>query len=919
MKIISILLFCFFFVSSSYMMFGQKIIDRFLTNEADLYLDNSEKFVYTNYDSCRLFTSFAADCYYEAGDLEMYYYTLLGIVNLEKIYKNYSGYNLYSEWYSNLISSSDNIALLQYPVILNSFAVFNESQGNYGRAKMQLIKAIELIDDKELNDLLSICNSNLSSIFFIEDDFERSLYHLDKSIELLKISKNFESVQLQADLSSLLFESGLTQYKLRNFLEGDLLIQNSFDILQNLSLTKKFEDHLDVFIDLNFTLGRCDPIQKYLSRNQIDSLRNGIDSLRNFKKVIVFKYCNGDNINDEDFYNLINEIEKIETTRVREIEFLRIMSLLVKCLDRDMNLVKYNNEYLKKISAEFIEWNVEINLSKKLDVIVEKLNFDLQMEKPKLDLEILKLLLTKISLNIQSENSKVSLINKVRNVQVTSLSKSIKFDSSPDYFELLELNKSSILFTSILYQENQKIKINELLLKREQELRKYINKLLEELEDLTRGKTKSDFNNSIMIENLEFEVSIAKNEYDIIKHEIAEKYPEYNDYVLEESYFETSEIQSSLKPDEVLLETVFTDDFCLLVFFSNSEVHTVKVENENYIQLLTSLESITSGSFRTEGDGESLFELSRLFKLEESKILDGKSRLIIVPDGPLYNLPFELLKRNGKKLIEDYSISYQYSYKLLMVLKKHRESDKNKSPFLGVSFPTNEAIASSERVCDELELSKLSCAKNEIENIENILQLDNTKSDLTTDEFINESKDARIIHIASHACPDQENHQLSRIHFKDDFLTNYDISAMSLNADLAVLSACETGYGKVIEGEGAMTIARAFFQAGVNTNIVSLWKVDDCSTAELMNYFYQHLYNGEDSDVALQNAKLDFLERSHPQYHNLYYWAGFIHMGDTAPIFPKSNNAKYLLFAFIGVVAIGFGFKGYRSAKGRAA
>ena len=110
-----------------------------------------------------------------------------------------------------------------------------------------------------------------------------------------------------------------------------------------------------------------------------------------------------------------------------------------------------------------------------------------------------------------------------------------------------------------------------------------------------------------------------------------------------------------------------------------------------------------------------------------------------------------------------------------------------------------------------------------------------------------------------------------------------DIYEMKLNADLVVLSACETALGKEIQGEGLLGLTRGFMYAGSPRVVASLWKVDDRSTAELMSRFYEDmLQNKLTPAAALRAAQLSLLQN--PRWSHPYYWAPFIFQGEwTAP------------------------------------
>ena len=115
-----------------------------------------------------------------------------------------------------------------------------------------------------------------------------------------------------------------------------------------------------------------------------------------------------------------------------------------------------------------------------------------------------------------------------------------------------------------------------------------------------------------------------------------------------------------------------------------------------------------------------------------------------------------------------------------------------------------------------------------------------------------------------------------------------EISLMRLNADLAVLSACETGVGKVVGGEGVLSLARAFLDAGCPSAAMTLWSVDDEATDQLTQSFLRHVRGGMRKDVALQLAKKEFLESGKSAAP--YYWSGFVLAGDASPLKPLPEN-----------------------------
>ena len=146
----------------------------------------------------------------------------------------------------------------------------------------------------------------------------------------------------------------------------------------------------------------------------------------------------------------------------------------------------------------------------------------------------------------------------------------------------------------------------------------------------------------------------------------------------------------------------------------------------------------------------------------------------------------------------------------------------------------------------------------------------------------------RIVHFATHGLLNSERPELSGLVFslidqegkpQDGFLRLHEIYNLQLNADLVVLSACETGLGKEIKGEGLIGLTRGFMYSGAPRVVASLWNVDDLATAELMKLFYQRmLKDGLPAGAALRAAQLEMSRQK--RWASPYYWAGFMFHGE---------------------------------------
>jgi CHAT domain-containing protein len=178
-----------------------------------------------------------------------------------------------------------------------------------------------------------------------------------------------------------------------------------------------------------------------------------------------------------------------------------------------------------------------------------------------------------------------------------------------------------------------------------------------------------------------------------------------------------------------------------------------------------------------------------------------------------------------------------------------------------------------------------------------------------------------ILHLAVHGIADTTNAMNSRLIFRtagdgqDGELFAHEVYGLDLaKMDLAVLSACESGLGKAQGGEGVMSIARGFAYAQCPSLVMSLWKINDKTSANVMAKFYEQLKGGNDIDESLAQAKRKYLQgekqfKSHPSY-----WAAFISMGETKAISGTQLPWVYLLTA-LGLFTGGIFFFVFRRNK----
>ncbi|HWJ90856.1 MAG TPA: CHAT domain-containing tetratricopeptide repeat protein [Flavisolibacter sp.] len=260
-------------------------------------------------------------------------------------------------------------------------------------------------------------------------------------------------------------------------------------------------------------------------------------------------------------------------------------------------------------------------------------------------------------------------------------------------------------------------------------------------------------------------------------------------------------------------------------------------------------------------------------------IPEQEKRVIIIPDDELNYLPFEALIHNGNYLIEEHSIQYQFSTALL---KTENTDFRNFSTAAFAPF-AHQRISAGGLVFPELPSSF-----DEIHALEGSRYVNN---DASKQAFLDHFDEHEILHLATHAVAGDSSGSPSFIVFapassssKGAYLLYareiYDLTLRKTR--LVILSACETGYGKLVRGEGVMSLSRAFAYAGCPDIITSLWKADDEATAFLTKKIHAYLKKGLPVDVALQKAKLDYLNSAniHPRKKLPSYWAHLVFIGN---------------------------------------
>jgi len=360
-------------------------------------------------------------------------------------------------------------------------------------------------------------------------------------------------------------------------------------------------------------------------------------------------------------------------------------------------------------------------------------------------------------------------------------------------------------------------------------------------------------------------------------------------------------VQQSLDPTMVILEYVVADpqSYCLVI--TQSSARTVELPARQRIEALT---ETYLKAVRSKQSGEA--EGRRLYDAILQPITEVKSKmdLVVVPDGRLHMVPFDALVDNGGKfVVETRSVTYAPSATGFFLLTKQGKIPRTFSHTLlavgGVPYSGGELKEGARtRGYDPASLSDLPASRDEAEAA-NLAVHDPSNTMLlganATETAFKYADLAhyRYIHLAVHGFASNVDPDRSAVLLlsdpargEDGFLQASEIVQMRLNADMVVLSACDTALGPVEGEEGIAALSRAFLLAGARSVVSTLWSIDDTFSSFFMKQFYGHLAAGAPPSLALAAAKRDMIGkygRSAPPY----YWAAFIiegAAGHAAPV-----------------------------------
>ncbi len=524
-----------------------------------------------------------------------------------------------------------------------------------------------------------------------------------------------------------------------------------------------------------------------------------------------------------------------------------------------------------------------------------------------------KILLSQLSFDIYEQSIAVAL-------KLFELTRENRYTAAA--FSIAERSKANILRDAISEQQAKQYSgIPDSLLEQESSLRISRTYYTTQIQKEKDKREKANTTKILQWENLLFDYN---RHYEQLIERFEKNYPEYYSLQHQQGIVSLNDIQKQLPNDKTALLEYVVGDSTVIIFAVTK--NRCVIRSQSIGSLNTIIKQFRRSIQNVESE-EYVDAANRLYKQLIAPVqsnLKGITKLYIIPDGILNYIPFEALltKRSSPKrsvdfstlsyLLNRYEISYQPSAKFITehnklnfvhpALKREKEAARG---FVGIapvfldqpSHSKGIYSASAERVkrsrtIDGERFTELKESEGEIKNIFNLFKVHHQ----TAAMFLhNEAKESsiksaemgnyRFVHIATHGMINEDKPNLSGIIFtepkydslEDGILYSGEIYNLHLNADLVVLSACETGLGTIIQGEGILGFTRGFKYAGAQNLLVSLWQVADQSTADLMVKFYQNVLNGQSYSTALRHAKRTMIKQK--KYSHPVEWSPFVLTG----------------------------------------
>ncbi len=827
--------------------------------------------------------------------------------NLGSVADSYNDIDSALKYYEKHLKISVNARGEDHEYTANSYnnvATVLEATGKYEKALQYYQKALKtrLKLFGEENYHVSSSYNNLGVLYKNLGHYDKALDYYQKTIKIRKKIFDDQSPRLIGPYHNVGLtydELGQFEQALESYKKGLSIIIKLFD-----------DDHIysahsyENFGDHYLLQGNYDKALEYYTKSQkiyIEFLGNNnaqVTYVYNQMGLAYFKMKEYDSA--IEFYNKAIDVnlKKDAENKVDLDNFLDLNSLLVTYEGKAKTLrFKYNeNRNLEKL-------NESISMYQRSDTIVSHLRNSINNYKD-------KLIFTEKSKEVYKGAIKAQMLDYKQQQNQKSLEKTFYFVEKSKANTLKELLNISTaenfgqLPTDIVSLEKS-IKTDKAF---------YLSQLATE----ESKKTSID---TLKIKEFESQLFDLNRKQDSLTTLVEKNYPKYYQLKYKNEVASVSDIQNNLEDNTTLLEFFTADSITYTFIITKNELVVKELSTPNLQQdielLRKSIIDKNVNAFKSQSHN--------LYQQLIDPIKDQLTgdQLVIIPDGSLWHLNFDLLltqstnSNNPKELpywLKDYTISYANSATILFNSFKDQKRSAVAEECLAFSFSdstnskeaTNMSLATLRDAGDDLPGTR-----EEIRAISNIIDGQYYFGSKAIEANFKRNADKyRILHLALHGEVDNERPENSRLFFtksndtiEDNYLYSHELFALNIPAELTVLSACNTGTGKLAKGEGIMSLGNAFQYAGAKSLLLTSWEVSDQTTPELMKYFYKNLKTGMSKAKALRQAKLEYLSTANVNRTHPFYWGGFYLVGDHTPIEFNDNSFLYWILG-IGLLVM---------------
>lgn len=549
------------------------------------------------------------------------------------------------------------------------------------------------------------------------------------------------------------------------------------------------------------------------------------------------------------------------------------------------------------------------------DSDIENLKVGLQMTR-----ESIKLI-DHFRWSYQGNNAKVLLNSEVLSIYedaITICKLLYQKDANISYlneaFVFMEKSKSMVLQDALRLSNAKSFAgLPDTLLQQEQELQEQIAQLERDKYQLVNQKPIKQ------IELNKINHALFKYRYQLSEFatQLEKQFPDYHALKYDTTVIQLAEIQQYLVEDQSMIEYFVGDSSVFILVINKNEAY-LHQQNKNFSleDLVQDFQkSIYIQHLHTNVDSTyaqvAFYLYESLWKPIEPLI---NERVIVVPANVLGYLPFAALLKelptdytsyqNYPYLLHDYHISYSHAASLYPeYLRPRRKGTTINLLAFAPSFASKQALA----VLDDTQRARGQLKFN-LQEVEAIHEIWGGKvmegNEASKKNFLDLAPKSKLLHLATHGKTDEKSGEFAYLVFSpsepDHLVYLRELYSLRLNAEMVVLSACETGIGPLQKGEGVISLARGFIYSGAQSIITTLWRVSDKSSASLMTSFYQELEQEKTKDAALREAQIDYIQSQPARLAHPFYWAAYIPIGNMNVISPKNNFLLYILL--IGII-----------------